>query len=352
MSDLMNPGPVANQSSTTAPIHHHGTHDHRVADPLSQRIWDHVSHSPIHNLWDLQGVPVRVLLKRTGCAFLDDNLISRAAELGYYFLFALFPMLISASSLLGIAAKHASAIYMKLLNYFALVVPHSAYQMVIQTFNQTTRASTSGKVTFGLIVALYTASVGFSSIQDGMNTVYRIKDSRPYWKARLSAILVTLILGIITTLDLAVLFAGDYLAGQMREHFWHRSIGLTIATLLHIATWAIAFFLLMLLFSVIYYFAPDLKVKKWHWLTPGGAIGIVTWILASLGLRIYLHYFNNYTLTYGSLGAVIILLMWFYITALTLLLGAEVNSEIHAIVTEKQLKESGELPPQARALPE
>jgi membrane protein len=81
---------------------------------------------------------------------------------------------------------------------------------------------------------------------------------------------------------------------------------------------------------VLYYWAPDIKKRRWHWLTPGGAIGIVGWLLASLGFRMYIHFFDTYSVTYGSLGAVTILLMWFYITGLMLLLGAEINSEIEA----------------------
>jgi membrane protein len=102
--------------------------------------------------------------------------------------------------------------------------------------------------------------------------------------------------------------------------------------------------MLMLLFSTIYYFAPDLQNKRWHWLTPGAAIGIVGWIVASLGLRLYLHYFNSYSLTYGSLGGVIILLTWFYITGLMLLFGAEINSEIAAAVVEKKMRDEGAPP--------
>jgi membrane protein len=104
-------------------------------------------------------------------------------------------------------------------------------------------------------------------------------------------------------------------------------------------------------FSTIYYFAPDLKAKRWHWITPGAAIGISGWVLTSLGLRVYLHFFDNFTLTYGSLGAVIILLTWFYITGLMLLLGAEINSEIQAAVIEKQLKAAGVIPPEVVAEP-
>jgi membrane protein len=116
---------------------------------------------------------------------------------------------------------------------------------------------------------------------------------------------------------------------------------------IHLVTWIIAFGLLMLIFSTIYYYAPDLKKKTWHWLTPGAAFGIVTWMLTSLGFRVYLHFFNTYSLTYGSLGAVVILLMWFYITGLTLLTGAELNSEIQASVAEKRMAASGVLPPDA-----
>ena len=121
---------------------------------------------------------------------------------------------------------------------------------------------------------------------------------------------------------------------------------------MRIASWVLASLLLMLLFSTIYYFAPDLKTKHWHWLTPGAAIGIIAWLIASIGLRIYLHYFDSYSVTYGSLGAVIILLTWFYITGLTLLAGAEINSEIQAVLVEKRLKEAGEFPSHATTDPE
>jgi membrane protein len=105
-------------------------------------------------------------------------------------------------------------------------------------------------------------------------------------------------------------------------------------------------------FSAIYYFAPDLKAKRWHWMTPGAAIGIFGWLVSSLGFRVYLYYFHSFTITYGSLGAVIILLTWFYMTGLMLLLGAEINSEIQAAVTEKKMKEAGEIPAHVSAEPE
>ena len=323
-----------------------------VFDPMGQRIWEYVSQSPLHNLWDFEGASVKVVFQRTLKSFLDDNLLSRAAELGYFFLFALFPTLVSASAILGLAARSASHIYVQLLNYLALVMPASAFAIVVETFNQTTAAATSGKVTLGIVAALWSASVGFSAIQDGMNTVYRVRETRPYWKARGSAILVTMLLSMLVTLNLAVLLAGDFTARYALRHIWHHWLGMTAAVVLHTISWVAGSGFLILQFATIYYFAPDLKVKRWRWLSPGAAIGILGWLAASIGLRVYLHFFNNFSLTYGSLGAVIILLTWFYITGLMLLAGAEINSEIAAAVVEKRLKAEGTLPPEATTDPE
>lgn len=303
-------------------------------------MWSYVSRSPLHNLWDFEGAPASRVWKRTFRALIDDDLFSRAAELGYYFLFALFPTLVCASAVLGLAAKSAATIYLSLLHYLALVVPPSAYSIVIETFNQTTAAASSGKVTLGLVAAVWSASVGFSAMQDGMNTVYKVRESRPYWKARGSAILVTIWLSVIVTLNLATLLGGDFAARYVRAHIWHHALGLAAAGAIRVLSWGLAVALLILIFSTIYYFAPDLEVKRWHWLTPGAAVGILGWVLASLGFRAYLHFFGNFSLTYGSLGAVIVLLTWFYISGLMLLLGAELNSEIQATVAENKLNQN------------
>ena len=217
--------------------------------------------SPLRNLWDFQGASAALVWKRTFRAMLSDNLLSRAAEMGYYFLFALFPMLVTASSILGLAARQASHIYDSLLHYLALVLPGGAYTMVIQTFNQTAAASTSGKITIGLVAALWSASVGFASIQDGMNTVYKVRESRPYWKARGAAILVTMLLSVLVTLNLAVLLGGDLVARLVYLSIWHHRLALGTAILIHVVQWIVASACLMLQFSTIYYFAPDLKVK-------------------------------------------------------------------------------------------
>ena len=317
-------------------------------DPLERFVRDCVSLRPLHSLWDLQGVPLRVILKRTWNAIFDNNLFGSAAELGYWFLFALFPTLVSASSIIGLAARRASDNYVNLLHYMSLVVPPSAYGIVLETFNQITTRSTGRKITFGLAVALWAASAGFSAVQDSMNAVYQIKESRPYWKVRGAAVLISTVLSLLVTAILASLLAGDFFGRLFAHMFYHHDIEEIMVIGFRILGWVAATALLTLLFAVIYYWAPDLKQKRWRWLTPGAAVGIIGWVVSSLGLRLYLHFFNNYSATYGSLGAVIILLTWFYLSGLMLLLGAQVNSEIEAAATERRVASmpAAQLPPE------
>jgi membrane protein len=306
-------------------------------DRRQRRIWKIVSHSPLESLWNLQGVPVRVVTSRTWKSVHADRIFGHAAELGFYFLFALFPTLFCASSILGLAARSAGQVYDRLLDYLALVIPTAALGTVLNTFNETTAAATSGKVTFGLVATIWSASVGISAIQDTLNIVYKIDDSRSYFNARLHAIGLTVVLTIIISLGLACLLGGDFIAALARLDLHDRILAMAASGTARVIGWTMAAALLDLSFAVIYYWAPDSKKRRWHWLTPGGALGILGWLLASLGLRVYLHYFNTYSVAYGSLGAVIILLTWFYITGLMLLVGAEINSEIEAASAEMYL---------------
>ena len=335
-----NPAPASNSASRDPKDHTVG-----ATDPHRQTVWDHVASSPLHNLWDLQGVSPAAVAKRTWHSFNEDNLLSRAAELGYYFLFALFPTLISASAIFGLVLRSPD-LYVKLLNYLALVVPPEAFKMVLETFNQTATHSSGAKLVLGIAAALWSASVGFSAIQDTLNIVYKVRETRPYWKVKGAAILVTVLLSVLVVLTLSSLFAGTFLSHLIRKHL-SPDFGLVAGVATHVIFDVIGVAMLVLLFAVIFYFAPDVKNKRWRWFTPGAAIGILGWFLASLALRLYLHYFNSYSVTYGSLGGVIILLTWFYVTGLMLLLGAEINSEIEAAAAECKLKSEGAIPQHA-----
>lgn len=303
----------------------------------TDKVWRIVSHSPLHSLWNLEGVSAMEILRRTAKSTIADRVFGRAAELGFYFLFSIFPALLCAGAILGVAALSAHQIYARLLAYMALLVPPSAMDQVLRIFNQTAAASSSGKITFGLLAALWSASVGISAIQDTLNDVYKIKDSRSLLGARLKAIGLTLLVGVLITLCLTAMFGGDFTAAALYRHI-SGATGRLIAGGVRLVAWAVAAALLVVIFGVIYYWAPDWRARRWRWFTPGAAIGVLSWLAASIVFRVYLHYFNSYPVTYGSLGAVIILMMWFYITGMMLLIGAEINSEIEASVVEKRMR--------------
>jgi membrane protein len=329
ISSESTPDPVETGPAGTAAPHYINTRD------MEKRIWARVLHSPLSSMWDLHGVPVKEVAKRTWTGINDDNLFGRASQLAYSFFSAIFPALIAMSSLMGVVAKSSSEVYIKLLNKIGQLIPPAAFSLVINTFKETTSASTTGKVTLGLLVALFSASVGISALQDTLNTVYKVKETRAFWKARLQAMGLTILMALLVIGTLLILFAGDFGANYFKDIF---RIGYGLSLALHVIAWVIASLLAVLSFEVMYYFCPDVQKRSWRWFTPGGLIALLGWIAGSICLRVYLHFFNSYSVTYGSLGAVIILLLWFYLTGVMILLGGEVNSEIEHAVAERQLK--------------
>jgi membrane protein len=269
------------------------------------------------------------LARKTLRAMIADRVFGHAAELGFYFLFSLFPTLFCAGSVMGLMARSAHQISDRLLEYLALVIPTSAFETVLDTFNQTASAASSGKVTFGSIAAIWSASVGISAIQDTLNEVFELEDRRSYVMARLQAILLTILLTAVIGSGLACMFAGDF-AAALIDHTWSDATLAAIAGFsVRFVAWILSGSILALSFAVLYHWAPDWgRPRRWRWISPGTFIGIAVWLMASLALRVYLHFFNTYSVTYGSLGAVIILLTWFYISGLMLLLGAEIDKAV------------------------
>lgn len=275
---------------------------------------------------------LRVAASRVWHSMCDDEVLGRSAQLAYYFFFALFPGLIAASSVIALVVSSDSNLSNNLLQYLGAVIPPSAFNMVEETLQQTTRASGGSKILLGVVLALWSASAGTAALQDALNAVYDVKEGRPFWKARLNALLLTLALITLFVIALAVLLCGDALAKTVSSHL---GMGRLIVILSRGLAWPVVFLILAFAFALVYYFAPDVEQREWSWITPGAAIGIVAWIASSLGLRIYLHYFDHYSLTYGSLGAVIVLLTWFYLSGLALLLGAEINDTLEAMAAEQ-----------------
>jgi membrane protein len=298
------------------------------APPLSQQSRGFIAFSRWHRTWWVEGVATKELAVRVWKGLLADRVFGYAAELGFYFLFALFPTLFCAGSILGFVARSAHQISDRLLEYLALVIPTSALGTVLDTFNETTAAASSGKLTFGSIAAIWSASVGISAIQDTLNAVFKLEDRRSYVAARINAILLTILLTVLIGLGLGCLFASDFYSTLVERQLGAAVLSWIAGAVIRLAGWSASGCFLALSFAVTYFWAPDWRKRHWQWFSPGTVLGITGWLIISLGFRIYLHFFNSYTVTYGSLGAVIILLMWFYISGLMLLLGAEIDAKL------------------------
>ncbi len=280
------------------------------------------------SLWSLGGRSIKQIAGFTWERILEDDLTGRSAQLSYYFFLSLFPGLIFISSLIGLIAGSHSHLREHLLDSFGTFLPPAAYTLVASTFTEILRSSTAGKALLGVVFAFWSATSGLSAVQDTLNGVCRVKETRPLWKSTLTSMILTV---VVVTLGMMALVAFFY--GGALVEFISAQIGLSagLTFLWKLVQWPIAVFLLSLTFAVVYYFAPDIKRVDWRWITPGSAVGILGWLGVSGIFRAYLHYFNHYSVTYGSLGAVIILLLWFYLTGFMLLLGAEVNSVIYQV---------------------
>ncbi len=257
----------------------------------------------------------------------DHDIFGRAAQLSYYFLLALFPLLLFLVTLLGYFAEAGSNLREKLLSYLATVMPYSAITLVHTTLDEISAARGGGKLSIGILAALWAASNGMGAISDTLNVAYGVRETRAWWKVRLTAVSLTVAVSIFILAALAIVFFGGNLGDRVATHFGFSSI---FAVVWKVIQFVIVVVFLVLTFDLIYYFAPNARYPKRRWWTAGAAIAVLLWFLVSFAFRLYLHFFNSYSVTYGSLGALIVLMLWFYFTGIAILIGGEVNSELES----------------------
>ena len=273
--------------------------------------------------WKLGGLKPWQLLKRVFHKIDEDELLTRSAALAYYFISALFPMIFFLTAVLGLFARDRD-LQASLLNYAAQFMPGDAYRLVQKALQEIAINSSGLKLLLGLSLAIWSGSGGVSSIMDALNRCYHVKDARPWWKQQLVSICLTVAISVLTVVALVIVLYGGSIADFVGSH-----IGLSAAAVMtwHFVQWPIAVSFVLVAFALLYYWGLDAE-QKWQWVTPGSLVGVLLWIGVSLLFRAYLHFFNSYARSYGSLGAVIVLLFWLYISGLTILLGGEINSEI------------------------
>jgi membrane protein len=284
------------------------------------------------SIWSLGGLTRKQLLKRVWVEIDNDDLLGRASELAYNFLLAVFPMLLFLVSLFGVFAAQRGELQGRLFYYLGQVLPPAAYELISKTLQEVIKNSGGGKVTLGLVLALWAGAGGMSSLMSGLNAAYNVRDARPWWKKRGIAVALTLAISILVIAALFIVVAGGNVAELVGGKL---HLGTAAIITWKVLQWPVAFAFIIFAFALIYYFGPDLKEQHWYWITPGSIVGVVLWLATSFAIRLYLHFFNTYSRTYGSLGAVIILLLWFYVTGLSFLIGGEINSEIEHAAAER-----------------
>jgi membrane protein len=279
----------------------------------------------LDSLWKLGGLHPLSLLYKVFRAIAQDDLLSRASGLAFDLVLALFPLMVFMLALFGLFTAGDSQLQSGLLSYFAALLPSSAFALFNGVMNELAANSGGGKLTFGIVVGLWFASGGTSSMISTLNSVYRVREARSWIKVRAIAVALTLAIAFLLFSALLLVLVGnrvvDWLATEL-------SMSSFLAVAWKDFRWPAAALFVMISFSLVYYCGPNLARHRRRWITPGSLAGMLLWLVSTVGLRIYLHFFNTYSATYGSLGAVMILLVWLYITGLAFLIGGEINAEI------------------------
>lgn len=259
-----------------------------------------------------------------------EEVTTNAAQVAFYFIFALFPLLLVLLNIIGLFLGAAEGIKEELFAALQQVAPLSAMTLVQDTINEITNEGGGGKLTFGVVLALWSASAGVDNIRIALNDVYDLEETRAWWKYKLVSVLLTLGIALLIFLALGIVFYGGQFLNLLVS-----PLGLEISSSFILTAFSIIIvgIALVLSFALLYNFAPNHDPWEWHWITPGAITAIVLWVILSLGFRLYLAYFDSYSKTYGSLGAIIVLLLWLYLTAMVILIGGIVNS-----VVEKKAK--------------
>ncbi|HEX8371106.1 MAG TPA: YihY/virulence factor BrkB family protein [Pyrinomonadaceae bacterium] len=287
--------------------------------------------------WRLGGLSWRTLGRRVWDEIYAGGLLTHAAALSFYFLFALFPLLLFLVTLLGFFAESGTELRANLLAFLSRVVPPSAFALIHVTVDEIAANADGARLWLGLVSALWFASLGVAALSESLNAMYGVHESRPWWRVRLSAVGLTAVLVILIMSALLLMLYGGEIGAGIADYFYQ---GTSFTTVWAIIQVPVALLFVLLAFALIYYFAPDLYDQKWYWITPGSVIGVTLWLVVSFALRLYLRHFDSYSLTYGSLGAVIVLMLWFYLTGVAILLGGKINAEIENAAAQAGMPEA------------
>lgn len=273
----------------------------------------------------IKGYRVQTLVRKTIKEALDDNVLGMAAQTAYFFLFSLFPLLLFATPLIGMLGD-SERIVEWVMEQLAATVPGEALSLVSGVVEEVVFAPNApGLVSVGGLLAAWAGSNIFNQLIMVLNRAYNVPESRPFWKRRLIALLAIVITGFAIFISATLMLVGPELARWVSDRFLP---GGNFATVWIAIQYPLIFAILVATFWSIYYFLPNLRQDRKQVLV-GAVFATLAWLLVTYGFRLYVHSFADFSRTYGTIGGVIVLLMWMYLTMLVTLLGGELNSEIH-----------------------
>jgi membrane protein len=264
-------------------------------------------------------------LKRTVAEFKDDKLNHWAAALTYYAVLSLFPALLVMTSLIGLFAS-PDRVTKVLTDTVSQLGPASAantFQGPIESL--TANRGTAGiMLVVGVVSALWAASGYVTAFSEASNSIYEVDEGRPFWKLKPLQLAVTLALILLAALVALALVLSGPIVGALGGAL---GISDSVLTAWRYAKWPAMVLLVLLIFGVLYYTGPNARVTGVRWVTAGALLALATWIVASLAFAVYVANFSSYDKTYGTLGGVVVFLLWLWITNIAILLGAEFNAE-------------------------
>jgi membrane protein len=263
-------------------------------------------------------------LKRTVREFKEDNLTDWAAALTYYGILAIFPALLALVSILGLVGQSATQ---PLIDNLGKVAPGPAKDIFTSAIQNLQKSQGAAGILFfvGLGGALWSASGYVAAFMRASNAIYDVEEGRPIWKSLPTRVLTTLVLLVM----LAAVAIGVTLTGGLAKEVGNvLGVGSTAVTAWNIAKWPVILLVVITMFAFLYWATPNVKHPKFRWISPGGIVGVLLWILASAAFAFYVANFASYNKTYGALGGVIVFLVWLWVSNIAVLLGAEFNAEL------------------------
>ena len=278
------------------------------------------------SLWQFGGLSFSQLCRRVLKEIRGNDVFLHAAALAYYYLFALFPLVLIMMTLFGLFISESSELQEHLLSYFAGFLPSESVQLLTKVSVELATHASGGKLTVGIVFALWCVSGGVNAMITSLNVAYHVRESRSWFRVRAIALGLSVLILLMLLLSMFLALIGGHFIEELASGLGLQSVAVLAWRALR---WPAVILFVTASCSLIHSWGPNLKeYRRGIWYSPGSAFGVFGLLAGSFLFRIYLHFSNNYSAAFGSLGALMILLVWLYVAGLAYVIGGEINAEI------------------------